>query len=143
MFKSKWLNRTIVILLLLTVFIISGYFYLQYRAHNKTSEQPSIDEIVDKQLVKMDEMTTNLKNDQYIKIALSIQVTSEDAKNELKKMQFRVKNTIITLLADMEAKHIQGKKGINAFEGDVKQAINEYLNQGKVDHVFITKKLVQ
>lgn len=143
MFKSKWLNRTIVILLLLTIFIISGYFYMQYRTHHNKSEQPSIDDIVDKRLVKIGEITTNLKNDQYIKMALSIQVTSEDAKSELKKRQFQVKNTIITLLADMEAGHIQGKKGIDAFESDLKQAINEYLNQGEVEHVFITKKLVQ
>jgi flagellar FliL protein len=49
-----------------------------------------------------------------------------------------VKDAIITLLADTNADKIEGDKGKEAFKRELKDKVNSYLQEGKVEKVYIT-----
>jgi flagellar protein FliL len=140
MIKNK-LFRTM--LIILAVIALAGgttiYFVLQ---NGKKSKEQTIDDIL-KASVDVPVITTNLAGDDYIKISFKIQTDSKDAKEELTKRDFQVKNIIIEELSEKRAQDLQGKAGKLKFENTLKERINEMMQDGKVVKVYITESLLQ
>lgn len=106
------------------------------------AEGPSIDEVLEAS-VDIPEITTNLAGDDFIRISFKIQTDSKKAKEELEKRDFQVKNIIIHLLSEKTSEEIQGNEGQTQLETQLKDEINELMQEGKVEKVYITGSLLQ
>ncbi|MCY9109221.1 flagellar basal body-associated protein FliL [Bacillus atrophaeus] len=135
------MNKKLIIIMLIILIAISAlgtaaYFMVSGKL-GKSDEEPTIDEIVESS-VDIEEITTNLKSDHIIRIAIKLETDSKKVKEELEKRDFQVKDAIITLLADTNADKIEGDKGKEAFKRELKDKVNSYLQEGKVEKVYIT-----
>ncbi|MCG8395229.1 flagellar basal body-associated protein FliL [Bacillus atrophaeus] len=135
------MNKKLIIIMLIILIAISAlgtaaYFMVSGKL-GKSDKEPTIDEIVESS-VDIEEITTNLKSDHIIRIAIKLETDSKKAKEELEKRDFQVKDAIITLLADTNADKIEGDKGKEAFKRELKDKVNSYLQEGKVEKVYIT-----
>jgi flagellar protein FliL len=101
-----------------------------------------VDEIVESS-IDIPEITTNLADGSYVKVSFKIQTDSKDGKEEAEKRDFQIKNIIIEELAEMKAENFKGKKGMIALEEKLKQQINQVMQEGKVEQVYITSFILQ
>lgn len=125
---------------------ISSFFVMNYIKADHTSaakNEVSIDDIVKNLTVDTEEITTNLKDDHYIKVMFKIQVSSKDAKDELGKREFQVKNAIIYTLSGLTPKDLQGPEGLSKLEVKLKGKVDGFLKHGQVTHVYTTEKIIQ
>lgn len=104
--------------------------------------QPTADEIVAAS-VEIPEITTNLAGNEYIKIMFTIQTDGEKTKEELEKRIFQAKNIIISELSEIKGEDLTGKAGKEKLQEAVKKDINEIMQEGKVEQVYITSLILQ
>lgn len=102
----------------------------------------TIDEVLEAS-VDIPQMTANLASNDFIRISFKIQTDSVKAKEELEKRDFQVKNIIILELSEKTAADLKGKEGQQKLENDLKTKISEIMQEGKVEHVYITESLLQ
>jgi flagellar FliL protein len=106
------------------------------------TKEPTIDEVLEAS-VDIPQVTANLASNDYIRISFKIQTESKKAKEELEKRDFQVKNLIIQELSEMKAEDIQGKQGQIKLQDDLKNKINDLMQEGKIVKVYITESLLQ
>ncbi|MGO5674938.1 flagellar basal body-associated protein FliL [Bacillus subtilis] len=134
--KKKLMIILLIILIVIGALGAAAYFVLGGKSE-KSETKKSIDEIVASS-VDVEEITTNLKSDNIIRLAIKLETDSDKSKEELEKRDFQVKDAVISLLADMNADQIEGDKGKETFKKELKDKINSYLQEGKVEKVYIT-----
>ncbi len=145
MFKSRGLNITflimgVVIFAGLVLFIVMNVIK---PGDATTAKAENIDNIVKNLTVDTEEITTNLKDDHFIKVQFKLQASDKDTKDELTKREFQVKNAIIYTLSNLTPKDLQGSDGLNKLESLLKAKINSYLKKGHLTHVYTTEKIIQ
>jgi flagellar FliL protein len=106
-------------------------------------ENPTADQIVNDLTVETGEVTTNIKDNHFIKVSFSIQVSNKKARDELNKRSFQLKNAVIYTVSGMNAEDLQDQKGMRNLENLIKTRINEFLESGHVTRVYTTQKIVQ
>ncbi|MFD2616882.1 flagellar basal body-associated FliL family protein [Terrilactibacillus laevilacticus] len=146
MFKSKGMNILFTIMAIFIFVAVAGFFVVNMIHEHKTSAQKkdiSIDTIVNDLTIDTEEMTTNMKDNHFANVQFKIQVSSKDAKEELTKREFQVKNAIILILSNLTPNDLQGSKGIDRLQQLIKDQINAFLKSGRVVNVYTTKKLIQ
>ncbi|MTT32271.1 flagellar basal body-associated protein FliL [Terrilactibacillus sp. BCM23-1] len=146
MFKSKGMNILFTIMAIFIFVAVAGFFVVNMMHQNKTSAQKkdvSIDTIVNDLTIDTDEITTNMKDSHFANVQFKIQVSNKDAKEELTKREFQVKNAIILTLSSLTPNDLQGSKGIDRLQQLIKDQINAFLKSGRVVNVYTTKKLIQ
>ncbi|AMQ74081.1 MULTISPECIES: flagellar basal body-associated protein FliL [Bacillus amyloliquefaciens group] len=134
------MKKKLVIILLIILIVIAGLgtaAYFVVSGNPGKDKKPTIDEVV-AATVSVDDITTNLKSDSIIRIGIKLETDSAKAKEELEKRDFQVKDNIISILADTSAGEIEGDKGREAFKQSLKEKVNSYLQEGKVQKVYIT-----
>ena len=131
----------ILLVIIALVGAVASIMLLNTNNQSKGSE-PTIDEVLEMS-VDIKEITTNLASNDFIRISFKIQTDSKDAKEELEKRDFQVNNIIILELSGLEVEEIQGKEGQLKLEETLKTKINEILQEGKVQKVYITQFLLQ
>ncbi|WP_339159360.1 flagellar basal body-associated protein FliL [Bacillus sp. PS210] len=134
--KKKLMIILLIILIVIGAHGAAAYFVLGGKSE-KSEAKKSIDEIVASS-VDVEEITTNLKSDNIIRLAIKLETDSDKSKEELEKRDFQVKDAVISLLADTNADQIEGDKGKETFKKELKDKINSYLQEGKVEKVYIT-----
>ncbi|KFF57030.1 flagellar basal body-associated protein FliL [Bacillus subtilis] len=134
--KKKLMIILLIILIVIGALGATAYFVLGGKSE-KSEAKKSIDEIVSSS-VDVEEITTNLKSDNIIRLAIKLETDSDKSKEELEKRDFQVKDAVISLLADTNANQIEGDKGKETFKKELKDKINSYLQEGKVEKVYIT-----
>ncbi len=139
-------NKLVMIMMILLVAIalagaVALVFVLKYTNVDPGSEPP-IEQVLDVS-VDIPEVTTNLANDGFVRISFKIQTDSKKAKKELEQRMFQVNNIIILELSDKTAETIKGKEGHRQFEEELKGKINEIMQEGKVEQVYITQFILQ
>lgn len=143
MFKNKLVNIMLIILLALTlVGTVAVIMVLKFTNVEEAAAEPSAKELVES-TVSIEEITTNLLNDQFIRISFSIQTDGKKAKKELEMRDFQVRDVIIKELSGMKAEQFQGQKGVVELEERLKVKINELMQEGKVVKVYTTSKMLQ
>ncbi|APH68528.1 MULTISPECIES: flagellar basal body-associated protein FliL [Bacillus] len=135
--KKKLMVILLIILIVIGALGAAAYFVLGGKSEEKSEAKKSIDEIVASS-VDVEEITTNLKSDNIIRLAIKLETDSDKSKEELEKRDFQVKDAVISLLADTNANEIEGDKGKEAFKKELKDKLNSYLQEGKVEKVYIT-----
>ncbi|WP_088069470.1 flagellar basal body-associated protein FliL [Gottfriedia luciferensis] len=142
MFKNKLVNIMIVLLLAIALIGTVTVIIINKVNVKATNGKPSIDEIV-KYSSEIPEITTNLRNGDFIKISYMIQTSNKDAKEELDKRDFQVKNLIIQQLAQMDSEQLKQKDSITLLENTLKDKLNGIMQDGKVVRVYTTSFILQ
>ncbi|PLT31554.1 flagellar basal body-associated protein FliL [Peribacillus deserti] len=135
----------IMLILLLSITLVGGIalvVVMKFTGEEEAHAEPSIDEIIESS-VDVPEITTNLASGDFIRITFTVQTDSKDAKEELEKRNFQVKNIIVTELSDMKAADLKGKTGKTKFEELIKSKINSIMQDGKIIKVYITSSILQ
>ncbi|MFD4815226.1 flagellar basal body-associated protein FliL [Peribacillus butanolivorans] len=141
--KKKLLTIMLIMLVAITlVGVIAIVVVTKLSDPTSAESKPSIDEII-KSSVEIPEITTNLSGNDYIKISFMVQTENKKAKEELEKRGFQVKNIIIAELSEMKATELTGKKGKEKLQDTLKTRINELMEVGKVEKVYITSSILQ
>jgi len=135
----------IIMLILLIIITLAGaalVVFVKQADQVSAQKEPSIDDILEAS-VDIQQITTNLKNDNFIRVSFKIQTDGKKAKKELEKREFQVKNIIIQELSEMNPEDIQGREGQTQLQEMLKNKINEYMQTGKIVQVYITESLLQ
>ncbi len=141
--KNKMLMIMLILLVTITlVGVIALVVILKFSGEEEKAKEPTIDEVIEAS-VDIPEMTTNLLSNDYIRISFKIQTDSVEAKEELAKREFQVKNIIIEELSEVEASAIQGKEGKQNIENIIKENVNSLMQEGMVEKVYITSMMIQ
>ncbi|TKH03117.1 flagellar basal body-associated protein FliL [Peribacillus simplex] len=141
--KKNLLTIMLIILVAITLAgVIAVVVVTKLSDPTSAEDKPSIDEIV-KSSVEIPEITTNLAGNDYIKISFMVQTENKKAKEELEKRNFQAKNIIITELSEMNAEELTGKKGKEKLQEALKTRMNELMEEGKVEKVYITSSILQ
>ena len=104
--------------------------------------EPTIEEVVESS-IDVPELTTNLKDGNFIRISLKVQGDSKKAAEELGLRMFQIKNLIISELSEKSAEELKGKEGKVAFQESLKTQLNGLMHEGEVQKVYITSYLIQ
>ena len=142
--KSKNKLLTIMLIILVCITLLGVIALLVVFQLNKTDEKegPTIDEIVESS-IDIPEITTNLAGNKFIRLSLKVQTDSPEAAEELTKRDFQIKNIVITELSEMMPKDLEGKEGKTTFQSSLKTKINELMDNGEVQQVYITSYIIQ
>ncbi len=133
-----------IIIVLVAIILIGVIAFVLFTQFNKPagSMEPTIDEIVEAS-VEVPEITTNLADNKVVRVSLKIQTTNKDAAAELTKRDFQVKDIVIQELSEMEQKDLEGKKGKQVFQKSLKTRINELMQEGEIQEIYITSFITQ
>ncbi|WP_400247235.1 flagellar basal body-associated protein FliL [Niallia sp. JL1B1071] len=140
--NNKVIITMLVLLLVITLAGAGAFIYIWKFTGDEKEKEPSIEEILESS-VDIEEITTNLASDNFIRISFKIQTDSKKAKEELEKRDFQVKNIIIQELSEKNTEDLKGKNGQITLENDLKDKINELMQEGKVVQVYIVNSLLQ
>ena len=140
--KNKLL--TIMLIILLTITLLGVVVVVVFTQLTKDTEETerTIDEILPAS-VDVAELTTNLADDRIIRIALKVETDSEEAAEELTKRDFQTNNIVLQELSELKKEDLKGKQGKAKFEAAIKAQINELLQDGEVNQVYITSCIIQ
>lgn len=135
---------TIMLIILVSITLVGVIALLIIFQLNKGDEEtgPNIDEIVESS-VDIPEITTNLAANKFIRISLKVQMDKPEAAEELTKRDFQVNNIVITELSEMTPEDLEGKQGKANFQSSLKTKINELMDAGEVQQVYITSYIIQ
>lgn len=129
-------------LLLLVSITLVGVIALVMILNFDGGKGKTIDDIV-KASVEVPEVTTNLANNDFIKISFTIQTDGKDSKEELEKRNFQVNNIIITELSELTAEQFEGKQGKENLQKKLKTRIDSIMQEGTIENVYITSSIIQ
>lgn len=142
MAKNKMINIMIIILVVIALSGVVAYFVITNVTKVDSPKEPTIDEILE-QSIDTEEITTNLNDGHYLVIQLKIQTDNKKAKEELEKRTFQIKNILIQELSSMKSEQFTSKEGLLEVEELLKMRLNEIVQEGTVEKVYITNRLVQ
>ncbi|MEC2222199.1 MULTISPECIES: flagellar basal body-associated protein FliL [Heyndrickxia] len=134
-----------IMLVMISVILLAGIITIIviYKSNEATKAKgPNIDEVVDSS-VDIDTMTTNLKDNHIVQIAIKIEGNNKKAKEELTKRDFQIKDIMIDELSNMNMQDLQAEKGKQKFKTDIKNRLNKMMQDGEVVNVYITSFVIQ
>ncbi|MCD5322691.1 MULTISPECIES: flagellar basal body-associated protein FliL [Pontibacillus] len=137
--NPKILKAMVISLVVITVGGVVALILI-LNSSSQASGEPTIDELRDYS-IETDEITTDLKDDRFVRIQFRIVTESKDAKEELEKRDFQLKNILIKELSPMDEKEF--KTGVENLEAMIKTRLNELMTEGKVTEVYTIKKVLQ
>lgn len=141
--KGSKLTIIILSMVLAMTIVVGGlaFAYMNFSASSNGSE-PSIDQVLESS-VDIPEITSNLLNDDFIRISFKIQTDGKKARKELEKREFQVRNIIIQELSELSADDLKGKEGKLNLEETLKNKTNELMQNGQIVKVYITSAILQ
>ncbi|QHE52199.1 flagellar basal body-associated protein FliL [Pontibacillus sp. HMF3514] len=139
--NQKVFKTMLVTLIVITVIgVVALVMVMTISGKEKEDGKPSIDEIIENSF-ETEELTTDLKNDRFVRIQFRIVTNSKDAKEELQKRDFQLKNILIKELSKMNQDEF--KTGVDNLENMLKTRLNELMVEGKVTDVYTINKVLQ
>lgn len=106
---------------------------------NKSGAQ-SIDDIVAHSYETPD-ITTDLEDGSFVRIQFQIITDGKEAKEEISKRDFQLKNILIKELAKMDEEAF--KSGLSDLEKTIQEKLNEVMTDGKIIDVYTINKVLQ
>ncbi|MDV2685437.1 flagellar basal body-associated protein FliL [Alkalihalophilus lindianensis] len=143
MFKNKLVNIMLIILIALTlVGVITLVLFNHFTKQPEASVEPTIDEIIAQSYVT-DEITTNLLSNDFVRTQFHIHVDSKEVLKEIEKRDFQVENIILRTLSGKKSPELSGSVGIEELEIEIRDQINQLLQDGSVVQVYTTSWVIQ
>lgn len=113
---------------------------LNVSGDDKNGDAQTIDEIVEYSY-QTSEVTTDLQDGSFVRIQFQIVTDSKDAKEEIAKREFQIKNILIKEMATMKAEDF--KSGLGNLEDVIQLKLNKVMTDGKVTDVYTISKILQ
>lgn len=143
MFNNRLVNIMLIVLIALTLIgAIALVLYTQFFEEETADAEPTIDEVIERS-VETEEITTNLQSNQVIRSQFVIELNNTDARNELEKRDFQVEDILINELSDMGSDELDGQEGRNEMKKSVMNEMNQLLQEGYVNEIYINQWVVQ
>lgn len=120
---------------------ISAFVVVQYVNSDEQSGKTSSIDKMEEYSYETPEITTDLKDGSFVRIQFQIITDGKDAKEEIEKRDFQIKNILIKELATLEEKDFQS--GLNDLEKHIKTKLNEVMTTGKITDVYTISKILQ
>ena len=140
--KNKALTIMLLILVSITLVAVVAVALILNKDNSASAGAPTADQMVEASVV-VPEVTTNLADGDFVKMAFTIHTNDKKAKEELEKRMFQVNNIIISELSELNAEQLQGKQGKEQLQNIMKQSINGIMQEGTVEQVYITSSIIQ
>ncbi len=138
--------KSFLIIAVISIIGVGGFFawnHFNSPAEEKAKvEKPTIDEVL-KKSVDTEEITTNFADGGFIKTKFKIITTSENNAEEIKKLDFRVEDTIIKSFNSMKKEEASGPKGFTLIEKSLKDKLNKELGSNYITRVYMVDKMIQ
>lgn len=132
----------LLILVSITLVAVVAVALILNKDNSASAGAPTADQMVEASVV-VPEVTTNLADGDFVKMAFTIHTNDKKAKEELEKRMFQVNNIIISELSELNAEQLQGKQGKEQLQNIMKQSINGIMQEGTVEQVYITSSIIQ
>jgi flagellar FliL protein len=140
--NNKLLSVMLIIMVAITLISVVALVVIMKFTDNEETKEPTADEIVESS-VDIPEITTNLADERFIKVAFKLQTDSKKAKEEAEKRNFQIQNIIIEELSEMKTEDFNGKQGKVALRNRLKEEMNKLMQEGKILEVYITSFIIQ
>lgn len=140
--NKKLITVMLVIITSITLLGITALVVYMNVFNQKEGGPPTIDQVI-QMSVDVPEITTNVEDENVVRIALKLQTNSKKSKEELDKRLFQVNDLVISELSNMKAGQLEGKKGMDQLKSLIKQRINGLMKDGKVERVYVTSFIMQ
>ncbi|WP_188454382.1 flagellar basal body-associated protein FliL [Virgibacillus oceani] len=139
---SSGLVKTMVtaLITLLVAGVVALVVVLNLNGDKNEGSAQTIDEIVEHSY-QTSELTTDLQDGSFVRIQFQIITNSKDAKEEVQKREFQLKNILIKELAKMNEKDF--KSGLSDLEDVVQLKLNEVMTEGSITDVYTINKILQ
>jgi len=138
---NKFLKITLLSLLIIVLIgAVAAVIILNVLDKKNDNGEPSIDEIIEYSY-QTPEITTDLSDGSFVRIQFQIVTDSKDAKQEIAKREFQVKNILIKELATMDEEAF--KSGLSNVEDILKVELNKVMTEGSIIDVYTISKILQ
>ncbi|APC48624.1 flagellar basal body-associated protein FliL [Virgibacillus halodenitrificans] len=138
---SKLVRTTITSMAILLIVAIAALIVvLNISGDKDEGKAESIDKIVE-YAYETPEITTDLEDGSFVRIQFQILTDGKDAKEEISKRDFQLKNILIKELATMNEEKF--KTGLTDLEAEVKTKLNAVMTEGKITNVYTVSKILQ
>lgn len=140
--------KSLLIMAGITVIGAGGFFAQYHFVHQgeklvkAKDKQPSVDEIINES-VDTDSITTNFADGGYIKTKFKLITTSPKDAEEIKKLEFRIEDTVIQTINQIKKEDAVGPNGFTLIENNVKKNLNKALGGNYITRVYLVDKLIQ
>ncbi|MFP7477634.1 flagellar basal body-associated protein FliL [Terribacillus saccharophilus] len=137
------MNAKVIIIILSVVIILgAGGFAAWNFFTSPTSEakEPTATELAENS-VSTDEITTDLEDGSIVRIQFQLITDGEKAKEEVTARQFQLKNIVIKEMTEMNKEDFQA--GLADLEENLKNKLNEEMQEGKIEDVYTISKVLQ
>lgn len=134
--KTMLLSLVIIVL----VGVVAAVIVLNVLGKQDKGEEQSIDEIVEYSY-QTPEITTDLSDGSFVRIQFQIITDSKDAKEEIEKREFQVRNILIKELATQDEESF--KSGLSDVEDILKVELNKVMSEGSIEDVYTINKILQ
>lgn len=126
--------------MLLIVAIASFVVVINVTDANNQSGELDIDEIVEYSY-ESPEITTDLSDGHFVRVQFQILTNNKEAKEEIEKRDFQLKNILIKELATKTEEDF--KSELTDLELQIKNNLNEVMTEGEIIDVYTINKILQ
>lgn len=151
--KGKVVIAVIAVLVLLIAGLVAVFFYAtsEPKAQEAQSEQAAASESNAKYLrigpiFQLDQFIVNLLSQggrRYLKVSISLEMTTPNLENELNAKRAPVRDIIIDILTSKSIDDISTTRGKDKLKEEIIQRLNEILVDGKIRNIFLTDMAIQ
>ena len=145
--KKKGGAMKMIIILVVVLLVMGGAGFMTYKyifGDNVTAktEPVTATELAERSFTT-DDMTTNIKDERFINVQFTIVTDSVETKEDLELRKFQVHNVILGDLAEMTKAQLTTKEDMQKFEQTLRKQLTSLLDEGEVQRVYMTKKIIQ
>lgn len=145
--KKQGGGLKVVIILLVVLLVMGGAGFMTYKyvfGDNVTAKtKPVTAEELAERSFMTDDMTTNIQDERFINVQFAIVTDSAETKENLELRKFQVHNVILGDLSGMTKSQLATKEDMQKFEQTLREQLNGLLEEGEVQRVYMTKKIIQ
>jgi flagellar protein FliL len=138
---NKFLKVTLLsLVIIILIGAVAAVIVINVLDKKNDNGEPSIDEIIEYSY-QTPEITTDLSDGSFVRIQFQIVTDNKDAKEEIEKREFQVKNILIKELATMDEEAF--KSGLSNVEDILKVELNKVMTEGAIIDVYTISKILQ
>lgn len=130
----------IISLIVITLAGVGAVVYIMFFSGDDPPEELSIDDMVNHSFTT-EEMTTDLQDGSIVRIQFQLVTDGKKARQEVEKRQPQLKNIFIKESVSLSEEDFQS--GLSELETNIKNQMNELMDDGKIIDVYITSKIIQ
>ncbi|WP_017471891.1 flagellar basal body-associated FliL family protein [Amphibacillus jilinensis] len=131
-----------IILAVLAIIAISGMGAIIFILVNE--DDPDRELTIDEQVeysYTTEQISVDLLDGRFVQLQFNLITNNSDAREEVEKRQFQFNNILIKESVDMTSDDLQA--GLSELETNLKNEMNELMEEGEITDIYIVGKIVQ